>query len=686
MSLVLLKEEPTDVPTPDATRKTLFIRDDTGVPALKDSDGNVTDLVIGGDASGVTYTPADPLNWTDSTDPGNVDDALNDLAARVVAVESDAGITDAADLAYTPSTPADWDGDADPGDAQEAFDQLAERVTDLEEAPPATPDASIVTFTPGNNVHWTDSEDPGNVDDALDDLASRLSGIEEDQYVPESLDDWRLQEDPGRKSDALDQLANRVNVLENIAPVDVQTGSYLVSGGGVVWNGGYDYTVSAAVYFIGGIQYASAQDDISLSAADATFDRIDVIAVNTAGVVVVVEGTPASNPAKPEIDTDTELELSFVFVSAASSEAEVTEEVVYKENAEWTAVSNAGTIVVNSGTTPFEGSVVINATAAVAGNSVTFTDNALNTLGNYNALTLQIRSKAAWASQKRLNLQWRNGSSPIGTAIALRTGVYGLNTSTTGVYQSVSIPMADFVVGTQQADGLLMSVSGGGGSIGFFVDNIILQAGGSSGGGSTSDPAMLFRDTWSAATSYAAQNVVRLNGQAYVCILDNANQSPPNATYWTPLTSDASNVGYTPSHSINWTDSEDPGNVDTALDDLAARLQAVEELTGSSGDEMMSGYIGSPTAKDYKVVVRAAHGGIIQETTTIAESGTGTVTFKINTNALGGTANSASSSEQTRAHSSSNVFAPGDDIVVTPSSLSSLVGLSFTIRYFRTAT
>jgi len=39
---------------------------------------------------------------------------------------------DAGDITYTPTTAADWDGDADPGDADDALDQLAERVDDLE--------------------------------------------------------------------------------------------------------------------------------------------------------------------------------------------------------------------------------------------------------------------------------------------------------------------------------------------------------------------------------------------------------------------------------------------------------------------------------------------------------------------------------------------------------------------------
>ena len=42
------------------------------------------------------------------------------------------GSVDASDVTYTPADDTDWDGDADPGNADDAFDQLAERVDDLE--------------------------------------------------------------------------------------------------------------------------------------------------------------------------------------------------------------------------------------------------------------------------------------------------------------------------------------------------------------------------------------------------------------------------------------------------------------------------------------------------------------------------------------------------------------------------
>lgn len=101
-------------------------------------------------------------------------------------------------------------------------------------------------------------------------------------------------------------------------------------------------------------------------------------------------------------------------------------------------------------------------------------------------------------------------------------------------------------------------------------------------------------------------------------------------------------------------------------------------------DEMIGGFIASPSDKDYKIVVKMAHGGTITETTTVSASGTCTATFKVNTTALGGTANSVSSTEQSQAHASSNTFVAGDDIVITISSNTSCADMSFSIKYTRT--
>lgn len=86
-----------------------------------------------------------------------------------------------------------------------------------------------------------------------------------------------------------------------------------------------------------------------------------------------------------------------------------------------------------------------------------------------------------------------------------------------------------------------------------------------------------------------------------------------------------------------------------------------------------------PEATDYRVVVDAAVARTITEVTTICTTGTSTLTVKINSTALGGTANSVSTSEQSQAHASSNTVAAGDDIVLTFSSVSSCENVSVKI-------
>ncbi len=100
--------------------------------------------------------------------------------------------------------------------------------------------------------------------------------------------------------------------------------------------------------------------------------------------------------------------------------------------------------------------------------------------------------------------------------------------------------------------------------------------------------------------------------------------------------------------------------------------------------DFISGLIPTVTDRDYKIVVKLPYAVTITEATTICASGTSTFTFKINTTALGGTANSVSSAEQSQTHSSSNVASAGDDLVITASSTSACLFASFTIKFTRT--
>ena len=164
------------------------------------------------DASIITYTPADNTKWNSNADPGDVDQALDQLASRVKTIETTFGSNpDASVITYTPTTVADWNSSADPGDVDNALDQLAGRVKVLEIA---TIDASAVTYTPLANGNWNGNTDPGDVNDALDQLAARIAAAEtvdasEITYAAADNNDWNGGVNPSDVEDALDQLADR---------------------------------------------------------------------------------------------------------------------------------------------------------------------------------------------------------------------------------------------------------------------------------------------------------------------------------------------------------------------------------------------------------------------------------------------------------------------------------------------
>lgn len=115
--------------------------------------------------------------------------------------------------------------------------------------------------------------------------------------------------------------------------------------------------------------------------------------------------------------------------------------------------------------------------------------------------------------------------------------------------------------------------------------------------------------------------------------------------------------------------------IQTQLNAKAAITQTLEGAGGLIG--------GALSNKDYLVFLKMPHGGTITETTTKCASGTATATFKINTTALGGTANAVSTTEQSQAQASANVFAAGDDVVITISANSSCTDMSFMVKYTR---
>lgn len=87
-------------------------------------------LATGSDSDDVGFSALD-ASWPDP-DPTTVESALAACGSRLTTLE--AATVDAGDVTFTPGTVGDWTGDADPGDVDEALDDLAGRVETLEGA------------------------------------------------------------------------------------------------------------------------------------------------------------------------------------------------------------------------------------------------------------------------------------------------------------------------------------------------------------------------------------------------------------------------------------------------------------------------------------------------------------------------------------------------------------------------
>lgn len=253
-------------------------------------------------------------------------------------------------------------------------------------------------------------------------------------------------------------------------------GTVLVSGGGVVWQTGYTYLVAAGSGFINGAFVTWAQQSITLDAAHATLDRIDVIAVDNTGTVVKVTGTAAANPSEPVVDVTTQLKLALVIVEDNTTQPSISSETLYLENAgsptEW-AWSTSGVGFDPNGTTnPRTGSKAISGTN-VASNAYAQAQRGSGTIdpNSFDYLVLYIRFSNVWNSSRYLRVSLLSGGVQKGNALRISGGHFGLDPNNVTTYQAVIIPALQFAVpaGTSIDQVRIQDV---GGSISFWIDDI----------------------------------------------------------------------------------------------------------------------------------------------------------------------------------------------------------------------
>jgi hypothetical protein len=250
--------------------------------------------------------------------------------------------------------------------------------------------------------------------------------------------------------------------------------------GGAVWSGvGLDFDVSILSYrfYTENILFTNSATTVTLSSGDTTFDRIDAIVVDVDGNISVIEGTPSTTPATPNIPSN-QLLVNFIIIGANQTTPQVNELVVYKENVEWTGSfdSGVGTVSFDNTVDPFQGTFATYADQINNLQRIRYTNSV-----NINPTTYQTLS--FWVKLDT------NPLPPIGTIqvnLALSGSVvgntlnataFGLNGSNTSNYQLVVIPVSFF--GASNIDQVVFRPTSPNGSdlYSFYLDNIVFQDG-----------------------------------------------------------------------------------------------------------------------------------------------------------------------------------------------------------------
>lgn len=317
----------------------------------------------------------------------------------------------------------------------------------------------------------------------------------------------------------------------------------ITSGGGVSWTGSsFDFRVSATEYYIAGVAHTAPETVVALDDPDGSNDRIDVIAVDVNGDVVVLEGTPAATPIAPSVDVATQIKIAEVRVETGTTEPSfITTEDVYLNNAEWTASASGTGMSVSSVSGTCSGSACVEATSTGTTNTYfEFVAPSPFVVTEYNSLVFIIRSKAQWYANANnqnngLTIQWKNGTTNKGSSIFFRQGTVGFDSANTTSYQQIVIPISTFAAEGQTVDRIRFTRAGNiGTAVGFYADDFILQGGLPTTITGTAD--LQWKGAWNATTSYAVNQVVTHGGGTYVALQSSTNVTPGTAAaIWTTL-------------------------------------------------------------------------------------------------------------------------------------------------------
>lgn len=293
--------------------------------------------------------------------------------------------------------------------------------------------------------------------------------------IPRNREREGLWVSDGEKWTRVNGLSDLQNISQVISGGDVLRNG-IISGGLVSWITGMDFYVTACNYWINGKEYNSPNTIVTLSNGDATYDRIDLFVVDDTGSVVVIEGTPSSNPLEPSEDGATQIKLTSILVQAGITSMNIARERIYDENlgstSEWDASSDGTFARFDDTQEPLTGTIDIWTSDIPANETMSFVRASVVNLGAYTTLIVPVKASQAHDGDETMILKWYEGTTLKGSLTVLN-GQYGWDTSKYNSYQQISIPIQDFNLLNKDVDKLTISFTGV--EWGMYMDKIELQ-------------------------------------------------------------------------------------------------------------------------------------------------------------------------------------------------------------------
>jgi len=258
-----------------------------------------------------------------------------------------------------------------------------------------------------------------------------------------------------------------------------------ILSGRATWFQFFQYKTTQIVSVFNNSTYTTTSTTQTLEGSHDTLNRYDIITLKLdedgqSASVRVIKGQYAEHPAIPTVEfSDVEIVLTTIRISKGSTTPdEVSNVLMYDELLgepdEFVVTENSGGIgiTVNNSEHPNTGTKNIKVNYALLeptdvitmSTSNSYSVNDISSLDLYIYIGTEISGLLAPDPLDYMSIGLFSNLNRIGSEVQLKNGVYGLDTSITGVYQLISIPISDFNAGS--TSGFLAAE--------YFLNNIVL--------------------------------------------------------------------------------------------------------------------------------------------------------------------------------------------------------------------